>query len=62
MIGRKSQGMPCIWILDMFPPSSETTIVIPYKKNIQIRKSDNHKLLWRNTQQQNKNGRWNTIL
>jgi len=23
-------GMPCIWILDMFPPSDHTTIVIPY--------------------------------
>jgi hypothetical protein len=23
-------GMPCIWILDMFPPSDQTTIVIPY--------------------------------
>jgi len=25
-------GMPCIWILDMFPPSDQTTVVIPYKK------------------------------
>ena len=25
-----STGMPCIWILDMFPPSGQTTIVIPY--------------------------------
>ena len=24
-------GAPCIWILDMFPPSYETTIIIPYK-------------------------------
>jgi hypothetical protein len=24
-------GMPCTWILDMFPPSDKTTIVIPYK-------------------------------
>ncbi len=24
-------GMPCIWILDMFKPSPETTIIIPYK-------------------------------
>jgi hypothetical protein len=23
-------GMPCIWVLDMFPPSGQTTIVIPY--------------------------------
>lgn len=23
-------GMPCIWVLDMFPPSDGTTIVIPY--------------------------------
>ena len=27
----KSTGAPCIWILDMFTPSPETTIVIPYK-------------------------------
>jgi hypothetical protein len=25
-----SSGMPCIWMLDMFNPSSATTIVIPY--------------------------------
>lgn len=25
-------GMPCIWMLDMFPPSDSTTIVIPYKE------------------------------
>ena len=24
-------GAPCIWILDMLPPSDKTTIVIPYK-------------------------------
>lgn len=24
-------GMPCTWILDMFPPSDKTTIIIPYK-------------------------------
>lgn len=24
-------GMPCIWMLDMFKPSSATTIVIPYR-------------------------------
>jgi hypothetical protein len=23
-------GMPCLWLLDMFPPSSKTTISIPY--------------------------------
>jgi hypothetical protein len=28
-----STGMPCIWMLDMFPPSPQTTIVIPYKKD-----------------------------
>ena len=26
-----STGMPCTWILDMFPPSDSTVIVIPYK-------------------------------
>jgi hypothetical protein len=24
-------GMPCMWLLDMFPPSSKTTIIIPYE-------------------------------
>ena len=24
-------GMPCLWLLDMFPPSSKTTIIIPYE-------------------------------
>jgi len=24
-------GMPCIWMLDMFPPSSSTVIIVPYK-------------------------------
>lgn len=28
----KETGAPCIWILDMFPPSEETTIFIPYKE------------------------------
>jgi hypothetical protein len=28
-----SAGMPCIWILDMFPPSPNTTIIIPFKKD-----------------------------
>lgn len=23
-------GMPCMWLLDMFPPSPKTTIIIPY--------------------------------
>lgn len=26
----KESGAPCIWMLDMFPPSDQTTIVIPY--------------------------------
>ena len=26
-----STGMPCLWLLDMFNPSSSTTIIIPYK-------------------------------
>jgi hypothetical protein len=25
-------GMPCIWILDMFPPSAKTTILVPYNE------------------------------
>ena len=24
-------GMPCLWLLDMFPPSSKTAILIPYE-------------------------------
>src|SRR5688572_1318989 len=28
-----STGMPCIWILDMFPPSPNTTVIIPFKKD-----------------------------
>jgi len=28
-----STGMPCIWILDMFPPSANTTIIIPFKND-----------------------------
>ncbi|MBS9464174.1 hypothetical protein KIM67_17255 [Flagellimonas sp. 389] len=27
----KRTGAPCIWILDMFPPSDKTNIVIPYR-------------------------------
>lgn len=26
-------GAPCIWMLDMFPPSDRTTIVIPYQED-----------------------------
>ncbi|MCG2462372.1 hypothetical protein K8352_16545 [Flavobacteriaceae bacterium F89] len=26
-------GAPCIWMLDMFPPSDRTTIVIPYRED-----------------------------
>jgi hypothetical protein len=29
----KETGAPCIWMLDMFPPSEKTTIFIPYKEN-----------------------------
>jgi hypothetical protein len=29
----ESTGMPCIWILDIFPPSPNTTVVVPYKKD-----------------------------
>ncbi|MEP7373223.1 MAG: DUF6786 family protein [Chitinophagaceae bacterium] len=28
-----STGMPCIWILDMMPPSPNTAIIIPFKKD-----------------------------
>lgn len=28
----ENSGAPCIWMLDMFNPSPETTIVIPYKE------------------------------
>jgi hypothetical protein len=28
-----STGMPCLWVLDMFPPSDHTTIVIPHGKD-----------------------------
>ncbi|MGY5850118.1 DUF6786 family protein [Salegentibacter sp. F14] len=31
----KETGAPCIWILDMFTPSEETVIYIPYKENAQ---------------------------
>ncbi|WP_276503418.1 DUF6786 family protein [Terrimonas pollutisoli] len=36
-----STGMPCIWILDMFPPSPNTTVIIPYNKKDGISKSAN---------------------
>ncbi|HEV2479264.1 MAG TPA: DUF6786 family protein [Puia sp.] len=26
----ETTGMPCMWLLDMFPPSPSTTIIIPY--------------------------------
>ena len=29
----EKSGTPCIWILDMFPPTAETTIIIPYKES-----------------------------
>ena len=28
-----STGMPCIWLLDMYPPSPHTTIIIPFKQD-----------------------------
>lgn len=28
-----STGMPCIWILDMMPPSANTTVIIPFRKD-----------------------------
>ncbi|MGI8599819.1 MAG: DUF6786 family protein [Chitinophagaceae bacterium] len=30
----ESTGMPCIWILDMFTPSPQTVIAIPYKADL----------------------------
>src|SRR5690606_20785660 len=29
----RETGAPCIWILDMFPPSDDTTIFIPYDES-----------------------------
>lgn len=26
-------GMPCLWVLDMFPPTDHTTVIIPYRKD-----------------------------
>jgi len=31
----EATGMPCLWILDMFKPSLETVIVVPFKKTTQ---------------------------
>ena len=36
-----STGMPCIWMLDMFPPSSHTTVIIPFFKKDSIDKIAN---------------------
>ncbi|WP_199913362.1 DUF6786 family protein [Flagellimonas amoyensis] len=30
----EESGAPCIWMLDMFPPSSKTMIVIPFNGNV----------------------------
>ena len=30
-------GMPCIWMLDMFKPSLSTTIIIPYKDDVNMK-------------------------
>ncbi|MBA4140169.1 MAG: hypothetical protein H0X70_06635 [Segetibacter sp.] len=30
----ETTGMPCIWMLDMFNPSAETIVVIPYKTDV----------------------------
>ena len=30
----KETGAPCIWILDMFPPSDSTVVMIPYRKDL----------------------------
>ena len=29
----ETTGMPCLWLLDMFPPSQSTVIVIPYQES-----------------------------
>jgi hypothetical protein len=36
-------GMPCIWMLDMFPPSASTVIYIPYRANDAMGKGRNGK-------------------
>jgi hypothetical protein len=28
-------GAPCLWILDMFPPSDQSTVVIPYRRQVE---------------------------
>jgi len=30
----EQSGMPCMWLLDMFPPSEQTTIVVPYLSDL----------------------------
>ncbi|HET6999865.1 MAG TPA: DUF6786 family protein [Puia sp.] len=30
----ETSGMPCIWLLDMFKPSSSSVIVVPFKKTV----------------------------
>jgi hypothetical protein len=30
----EQSGTPCIWLLDMFPPSAQTTIVVPYLSDL----------------------------
>jgi hypothetical protein len=37
-----SSGMPCIWILDMFPPSPHTTVVIPFNKDTTAHPANTH--------------------
>ncbi|MBC9795728.1 DUF6786 family protein [Sinomicrobium weinanense] len=32
----KETGAPCIWILDMFTPSDETVIIIPYREDTAV--------------------------
>lgn len=34
----ETTGMPCVWILDMFKPSPSTTIVIPYRQDVNTAK------------------------
>jgi hypothetical protein len=30
----EASGAPCLWILDMFPPSAHATVIIPYDNRI----------------------------
>ena len=30
----ETTGMPCVWMLDMMPPSAQTVIIMPYKTNV----------------------------